>query len=64
MYVICFCLAVNSLSYQNESSSVDLQDGVVSVTGIEFRWDYILVYVALWFLQGGGLRLSFIFYFI
>lgn len=24
------------------------------INGIQFRWDYVLTYVGLWFLQGGG----------
>jgi len=50
-------IAVDSLTVRNVNESVTLTDGfyVASVRGIEFRWDYILVYIALWFLQGGGL---------
>jgi len=48
---------VDSLTVRNVNESVTLRDGfyVASVKGIEFRWDYILTYIALWFLQGGGL---------
>jgi len=51
-------VAVDSLTVRNVNESVTLRDGgfyVASVKGIEFRWDYILTYIALWFLQGGGL---------
>lgn len=48
---------VDSLTVRNANESVTLKDRfyVASVKGIEFRWDFILVYIALWFLQGGGL---------
>lgn len=36
------------------SLTVDQVHYVVNVKGVEFRWDFILTYVALWFLQGGG----------
>jgi len=50
-------LPVDSLTVRNVNESVTLKDSfyVARVKGIEFRWDYILTYVALWFLQGGGL---------
>jgi len=50
-------LSVDSLAVRNVNESVTLKDGfyIAHVKGIEFRWDYILTYIALWFLQGGGL---------
>jgi ABC-type transport system involved in Fe-S cluster assembly fused permease/ATPase subunit len=48
---------VDSLTVKSVNTSVTLTDGqyVATVNGIEFRWDFILIYVGLWFLQGGGL---------
>jgi len=49
---------VDSLTVRNVNESVTLNNGsfyVAHVKGIEYRWDYILTYIALWFLQGGGL---------
>lgn len=45
---------VNSLSYSNSSKSVGVEGNVIVINGIQFRWDYVLTYVGLWFLQGGG----------
>ena len=47
---------MDSLTVRNVNESVTLQDGfyVAHIQGVEFRWDYILIYMALWFLQGGG----------
>jgi len=58
--VVFFChftLTVDSLTVRSANTSITLQDDffVAHVKGIEFRWDYILVYISLWFLQGGGL---------
>ncbi|ELU17804.1 hypothetical protein CAPTEDRAFT_194933, partial [Capitella teleta] len=45
---------VNSLTVGNVSS-VSQEDGrVFAVPGLSFRWDYILYYTLLRFLQGGG----------
>jgi len=48
---------VDSLTVGNANESLTLKDRfyVASVKGVEFRWDFILTYIALWFLQGGGL---------
>jgi len=50
-------LPVDSLTVRNVNESVTRKDlfYVATVKGIEFRWDYILTYVALLFLLGGGL---------
>ena len=50
-------VSVDSLTVRNVNESLTLTDGfyVAHVKGIEFRWDFILTYIALWFLQGGGL---------
>ena len=55
--VCLFLLPVDSLTVRNVNESVTLRDDfyVAHVQGIEFRWDYILIYISLWFLQGGGL---------
>lgn len=50
---LCVCL-VNSLSLKNTSSFELTHDNLMHVPGIEFRWDYILIYVLLWCMQGGG----------
>jgi len=57
MIVFLLTLPVDSLTVRNVNESVTLQDRfyIAHVQGIEFRWDYILTYIALWFLQGGGL---------
>jgi len=57
MVVFLFTLPVDSLTVRSVNKSVTLQDSVyvAHVQGIEFRWDFILVYIMLWFLQGGGL---------
>ena len=62
---VVMLLAVDSLTVRSANESVTLNDRnandstdtfyVASVKGIEYRWDFILTYIALWFLQGGGL---------
>ena len=55
---LCACyVAVDSLTVKNMSTkafSVHAENYIVNVNGVEFRWDFIMIYIALWFLQGGG----------
>lgn len=61
--ITIFSFAVNSLSYSNSSKSVSVEDNVIVINGIQFRWDYVVTYVGLWFLQGGGFgKLNLLFY--
>ena len=42
-------------SGQNESEALlQLRGDRLQVSHLDFRWDYIVIYVALRFLQGGG----------
>ena len=57
---------MDSLTLQNSSSAsgsdaftlnIVNEDGeqrVMQVASLQFRWDYVLIYVLLRFLQGGG----------
>lgn len=53
-YLLYF--SVDSLTYSHNSSSCLTvnRDGKGQVEKLQFRWDYILIYVLLRFLQGGG----------
>lgn len=43
---------VESLTPNNRTLGANING---RLSDAEFRWDYILIYLALWFLQGGGL---------
>ena len=53
-----FSFLVDSLTPKTTNTSltkdVDSHNYVITAGGLQFRWDYILIYVMLRFLQGGG----------
>ena len=60
-FTLRFLFTVNSLTinpntslYRPDSFEVIRNGGYLHVAGLQFRWDYILIYTLLRFLQGGG----------
>ncbi len=53
-----FVNLVDSLTISKESVddvvSFNMEDKTLQVSKLRFRWDFILVYIVLKFLQGGG----------
>ncbi len=53
-----FDILVDSLTISKDSVddvvSFNMEDKTLQVSKLQFRWDYILVYILLKFLQGGG----------
>ncbi|CAH1788119.1 unnamed protein product [Owenia fusiformis] len=45
---------VNSLTIKKPAEDDQIDHRVLQAGGLEFRWDYIAIYVGLRFLQGGG----------
>ena len=51
-------ISVDSLTISKDSIddivSINMNDNTLQVSKLRFRWDYILVYIMLKFLQGSG----------
>ena len=56
--VMFCCLVVDSLTITKDTVedmvTVNTADNTIQVHKLQFRWDYILMYIFLRFLQGGG----------
>ena len=60
---------MDSLTINNNAAenmiAISSTDNTVQVQKLQFRWDYILIYILLRFLQGGGVGMYyFTFWFI
>ncbi|ESO01170.1 hypothetical protein HELRODRAFT_192396 [Helobdella robusta] len=57
---IYYKLIIDSLTITNQTEESKTGDGstrAYTLSELQFRWDYILTYVFLWFLQGGSMGL-------